>query len=47
VIQESLIDKEAADEMAVLLEIRAEVLGMLETARQDKCVDCLLRSTSC
>ncbi|BEI97092.1 hypothetical protein CcaverHIS631_0206810 [Cutaneotrichosporon cavernicola] len=33
---ESWIDKEAADEMAVLLAVRGEVLSMLETARQDK-----------
>ncbi|GMK54006.1 hypothetical protein CspeluHIS016_0105920 [Cutaneotrichosporon spelunceum] len=32
----SWIDQEAADEMAVLLDIRGEVLSMLETARQDK-----------
>ncbi|CAK9784570.1 mitochondrial putative Isoleucyl-tRNA synthetase [Cutaneotrichosporon oleaginosum] len=33
---ESWIDTEAADHMAAILAIRNEVLGMLETARQDK-----------
>lgn len=40
IFQEKWIDKQAADEMSVLLAVRAEVLGMLEAARQDKCVSC-------
>lgn len=47
IFQESWIDKEAADEMGVLLAIRGEVLGMLESARQDKCVSCFHCQTSC
>lgn len=35
-LQDAWIDRAAADEMSVLLEIRNVVLGMLEGARQDK-----------